>query len=50
MRIDVYFESSSTAVLVAHFSDDELYNACLPILEKEAKKIHMIVTESCFEE
>jgi hypothetical protein len=50
MRIDVYFETNSTAILVACFIDDELYNACLPILEEEAGKVGMIVTESCFED
>ena len=50
MKIVVYFESSASAVAVAQFSSDELYNACLPILEKEARDMDMIVTESCFED
>ena len=49
MRIVVYFESSASAEIVAQFSSDELYNACLPVLESEAKKMGMTVTESCFE-
>lgn len=49
MRIVVYFESCASAEIVAKFSSDELYNACLPALEAEAKKMGMTVTESCFE-
>ena len=50
MRIVVYFESCASAEIVAQFSSDELYNACLPVLESEAKKMGMTVTESCFED
>jgi hypothetical protein len=49
MKIIVYFESGGSADIVAQFSDDELYNACLPSLKREAKKMGMIVTESCRE-
>ena len=49
MRIVVYFESCASAEMVAQFSSDELYNSCLPVLDAEAKKINMTVTESCFE-
>ena len=44
--IKVYFESGSHAELVATFNSEELYMACLPILEAEAKKSNMFVTES----
>lgn len=44
--ITVYFESSAHAEKVATFEDEDLYMACLPILEEEAKKARMIVTES----
>jgi hypothetical protein len=44
--IRVYFESSSHAELVATFETDELYNRCLPTLEKEAERMDMMVTES----
>lgn len=48
--IKVYFESKNHAQLVAIFDTDELYNVCLPSLEKEAKKHRMRVTESVEEE
>jgi hypothetical protein len=48
--IKVYFETNTGAIraayLVAIFEDDELYNKCLPILEAEAKRKGMIITES----
>lgn len=44
--VRVYFESNSHAELVATFETEELYNQCLPILEAEAKKQRMIVTET----
>lgn len=44
--IVVYFESSAHAEIVAAFVDSELYNLCLPILEKAAQDARMIVTES----
>lgn len=47
MGVTVYFESSSHAEIVAYFNDEETYMACLPSLEKLAKKNRMIVTESC---
>lgn len=48
--VKVYFESKNHAQLVAIFDTGELYNICLPSLEKEAKKHRMIVTESVEEE
>ena len=52
MKIVVYFENESPAYgeVVATFASDELYNACLPVLETEAKKMNMIVTESVRED
>lgn len=50
MKITVYFENGKHAKVVAHFSSDELYNACLPILEEEAGKIGYVVTESMNED
>ena len=44
--LKVYFESKAHAELVATFEEEELYIKCLPILEEEAKKQRMIVTES----
>lgn len=51
MKVVVYFETKnfSHAEVVAQFNSDELYNACLPILEAEAEKGGYIVTESCRE-
>jgi len=43
--INVYFESSTHAELVATFDSEELFIACLPTLEAEAKKQNMFVTE-----
>jgi hypothetical protein len=52
MYVSVFFENVSPAHadLVAQFDSEELYLACLPVLEAEAKKINMIVTESLNEE
>lgn len=44
--VKVYFESSSHTELVAEFESEELYIKCFPILEKEAEKQNMVVTES----
>ena len=44
--IKVYFESNSTAELVATFNDEEIYIACVPALEKLAKKNKMMLSES----
>jgi len=53
--IIVYFETDvepmrRTAEIVAVFQDDDVYNACVPTLEKLAKKKKMILTESMEEE
>ena len=48
--VKVFFESGSHADLVATFDSEELYIACLPTLEAEAKKSNMFVTESIEEE
>lgn len=45
--VTVYFENSTCSAIVATFEDDALYNLCLPVLEAEAKKQGLIVTESC---
>ena len=51
MKVVVYFETKNFnyAEVVAQFNSDELYMACLPILEREARKGGYIVTESCRE-
>ena len=48
--VKVYFESRFHAELVAIFDTEELYDLCFPVLEKEAKKHRMIVTESIEDE
>lgn len=50
--IKVYFESTKHwySEHVATFKSEELYMACLPALEAEAKEIGMVVTESIIEE
>ena len=46
--VKVYFETPNNSYCeeVATFDTEELYMLCLPVLEKEAKKRNMIVTES----
>ena len=44
-KVKVYAESRNHAELWATFEDEELYIRCLPILEQEAKKGGMIITE-----
>ena len=50
MNVTVYFEKGMASHVVAQFESDELYMACLPILEKEASKGGYIITESVKEE
>jgi len=49
MYYEVYFESKNHAECVATFETEEVFIACLPALEEEAKKQGMIVTESLIE-
>ena len=44
--IKVYAESNNHAELWATFETEELYNLCLPILEKTASEMNMTITES----
>mgnify|MGYP003633525820 CR=1 FL=1 len=48
--LNVYFETSSTAELVARFTDEETYMVCLPALERLAMESRMFVTESIEED
>ena len=50
--IIVYFETpnNSYAEVVAKFADDELYNACVPVLEAQAEAQGYILTESFIED
>ena len=52
MIIKVYFETpkGSHAEKVATFTDEEYFDACYPTLEKIAKKLKYILTESFIEE
>lgn len=47
-KITVYLEtpSGSYSEEIAVFTSEELYMLCLPALEKYAKKMRMIITES----
>ena len=51
-KIVVYFETSnnSSAHVVAQFADDDMYNACVPVLEELAKAGGYILTESVRED
>jgi hypothetical protein len=51
-KIVVYFETpnNSYAEVVAQFADDDLYNACVPVLEAQAKAQGYILTESVRED
>jgi hypothetical protein len=44
--ITVYFETDGYAEVVATFATEQLYLACLPVLEQLASKARMTVTES----
>ena len=50
MKIVVYFENGMASEVVAQFSSEELYMACVPALEDFAGKDGYIVTESCRED
>ena len=52
MKIVVYFETPkfNHAEVVAQFSSEELYEACLPALEKYASGNGWVVTESVRED
>lgn len=47
--IKVYFETNIHSELVAIFKTEEMYMKCLPILEKQAAKVRMTVSESIIE-
>ena len=52
MKIVVYFETPnfSHAEVLAHFSDEETYDACFPALKKIADEAGYIITESVRED
>jgi hypothetical protein len=50
MKIVVYFENGRASEVVAQFASEELYMACLPVLEELAGNDGYIVTESCRED
>ena len=50
MMVTVYFKSKTHAEVVAVFPDEDMYNTCFEVLDIEAKKHRMIVTESVQDE
>jgi hypothetical protein len=46
MKVEVYFEASAGAHVVARFDEEETYMACLPALKELAKRKGYTVTES----
>ena len=42
----IYFENNVYAQVVATFNTEDLYIKCLPVLEEEANRLGMVVTES----
>lgn len=52
MKIVVYFETPNyhAAHVVAQFSDEEMYESCLPALKKLAKSGGYVITESVRED
>lgn len=46
MEVEVRFESTRAAEVVAYFQDEETYLECLPALEALARKSRMVVTET----
>jgi len=48
--ITVYFESGRHAEQVATFENEDVYIACLPVLEAIAKENRMFVTETMNED
>ena len=48
--ITVYFESGRHAEQVATFENEDVYIACLPVLEAIAKENRMFVTETINED
>ena len=50
MKIVVYFENGMASEVVAQFSSEELYMACIHKIEDFAKEGGYIVTESCRED
>ena len=50
MKIVVYFENGRASDVVAQFATEEMYMACLPVLEELAGNDGYIVTESCRED
>lgn len=48
--IKVYFESKNNVELIAEFYSEDLYMICVPVLEAEAERRGMVLTESIIEE
>lgn len=50
MKIVVYFENGRASDVVAQFATEEMYMACLPVLEDLAGNEGYVVTESVRED
>jgi hypothetical protein len=50
MKIVVYFENGRASDVMAQFATEEMYMACLPVLEELAGNDGYIVTESVRED
>jgi hypothetical protein len=50
MKIVVYFENGRASDVMAQFATEEMYMACLPVLEELAGHGGYIVTESVRED
>ncbi len=52
MGVRVYFETEnlSWACEVAYFKNEDIYDACIGVLEKKAKSLGYILTESVGDE
>ena len=50
MKIVVYFENGRASDVMAQFATEEMYMACLPVLEELAGNGGYIVTESVRED
>lgn len=50
MKIVIYFENGRASDVVAQFATEEMYMACLPVLEDLAGNEGYVVTESVRED
>lgn len=48
--IEVFFDYGSCTELIATFTDEDIYNACVPALEQRAKTVGADLIETVKEE